>query len=283
MKRTILVLTIAVLLSSEAAIAQSGNGHSGGNGRSEIKESRRERFDRGLAFDTRTPSMPKGMWVAGLSASFRDSRNDNFDAFIISDLNGRGSHFNISPMIHYVFANNQSIGVRFSYGHRLVDMSDVDFHLTDELFSMLFGDGGLKYQYQSNSYMGYVSYRYYLGIGSSKRFLLFNEVQAGFGGGTQREDSGVTDAGTFRRTTHQTSRNFRIGFAPGATMFLTNSLATELQIGLLGYEYRKLTQESTEASTTDAPSIPQKGSRTTHNASAKFDFFSINFGLTLYL
>ncbi len=271
MKRTIL-FTITALLLSGAVFSQSPT-----------NQTRRERFDRGLAFDTRTPSMPKGMWVAGLNASFSDSYNDNYDAFIIADAAGKGSSLAISPMVHYVFANNQSIGVRFSYHHRLTDLTDIDFHLTDELYSMLFGDDGVKYRFQSDSYMGFVSYRYYIGVGSSRRLLLFNEVQAGYGGGTQREDSGRTDAGGFKRSTWQKSRSLRLGFSPGAAMFLTNSLAAELQIGLLGYEYRKLTQETREAATSDVLVPVQKGSRTTHNGSARFDIFSIAFGITLYL
>ncbi len=265
-------MSLAVLLCSEAALAQNKGGLS-----------RRERFDRGLAFDTRTPSMPKGMWVAGINASFSNSSNDNYDVFIVNDLAGKGNSLNISPMVHYVFANNQSIGVRFQYRHQLIDMDDVVFHITPELNSMLFGEDGLKYQYQSNTYMGYISYRYYIGLGSSRRLLLFNEVQAGYGGGTQREDSGVTDAGTFKRSTYQKSRNFRLGFAPGATCFITNSLAIELQIGLLGYEYKKLTQETTVAPTSDEVLPPELGSRTTHNISAKFDFWSVAFGMTFYL
>ncbi|MDR2912993.1 MAG: hypothetical protein LBV38_06895 [Alistipes sp.] len=249
------------------------------------KQTRRQRFDRGLAFDTRTPSMPKGMWVAGIGGAYSRHDNNDYGVFILDQLNSEGNTMTISPMLHYVFANNQSVGVRFQYRHSLFDMADATFHLTPELSSMLFGDEGLMYRYERDSFMGLLSYRYYVSIGSSRRLLFFNEVQAGFGGGSGREDSGLTDAGGFKRSTWQKSLDFRLGFSPGATVFVTNHAAIELQIGLLGYEFQRLTQEaSTAATTPDEIGVPPvKGSRITHNVSARFDILSVAFGATFYL
>jgi hypothetical protein len=76
-----------------------------------------------------------------------------------------------------------------------------------------------------------------------------------------------------------------LGFSPGATVFVTNAMAIELQIGLLGYEFKKLTQEASTAATTpgELGALPRPGSRTTHNVSARFDLLSIAFGATFYL
>ena len=287
MKKIALYLLLAAGI-IPAANAQTGTEIWIGRSESKVRQglSRRERFDRGLAFDTRTPSMPKGMWVAGISGGYSQHDNNDYGVAILDALNSRGNTMTVSPMVHYVFANNQSIGVRFRYRHSLFDMADAQFHLTDELSSMLFGeDGKLKYRYESDNFMGLVSYRYYVGLGASRRFLFFNEVQAGVGGGSGREDSGATEAGTFKRTTHQKSLDINVGFSPGATVFVTNAMAIELQVGLLGYEYRRLTQESSTAATTpgEIGASPLKGSRTTHNASAKFDLLSLAFGATFYL
>lgn len=284
------IFLVAAVVFSTAAFAQSGTAamsqDSGAVGAVGGKLPRSVRFDRGLAFDTKTPTMPKGMWVVGINGSVSSHAGENFDAFILSDLNSKGNGVSVSPMVHYVFDNNQSVGVRFQYRHRLLDMTDLDLHLTDELWSMLFGeDGKLKYKYQSDSYMGFLSYRYYIGMGTSKRLVLFNELQLGLGGGTQREDSGATDAGTFKRSTFQRSFDLRAGISPGATMFITNNAALEMQIGLIGYEFSRLTQETTFAAETPGQIGlgPEKGSRETHNVSAKFDFFSVAFGVTFYL
>jgi hypothetical protein len=287
--------TLTLLLAAGAISAANAQNHGGGATASAgtggtttepEKQTRRQRFDRGLAFDTRTPSMPKGMWVAGISGGYSQHDNSDYGLFILDALDSRGNTTTISPMVHYVFANNQSIGLRFQYRHSLFDVAGADFHLTDELATMLLGeDGRVRYRYENAGYMGLVSYRYYVGLGAGKRFLFFNEVQAGIGGGSGREDSGVTAAGDFKRSTHQKSVDLRLGFSPGATFFVTNAMAVELQIGLLGYEYQRLTQSSQTAATTpgELGAEPLPGSRTTHNVSARFDFLSIAFGAAFYL
>lgn len=247
-------------------------------------QTRRERFDRGLAFDTRTPHMPKGMWIAGISGSYSQHDNNDYGIAILEKLNSTGNTMAVSPMVQYVFANNQSIGVRFRYRHSLFDLNDVTFNLGD-LSQDLLGEDGLRYRYENDSYMGFLVYRYYVGFGNSRRVLFFNEIQAGIGGGSGREDSGRTDAGGYKNSTHQRSFDLQLGFSPGATFFVTNSTAIELQIGLLGYEYRRVTQESVAAATTpgEIGAAPITSSRVTHNASAKFNLLSIAFGATFYL
>jgi hypothetical protein len=247
------------------------------------KLARAERFDRGLAFDTRTPSMPKGMWMVGIGGAYSQHDNRDYGVFILDAINSTGNTLTVSPMVHYVFANNQSVGVRFSYRRSLFDMTGGGLHLTDELNTMLVGeDGALRYRYENDNYMGFVSYRYYVGIGNSKRFLIFNEVQAGVGGGSGREDMGRTASGDYKRSTWQKSLNFKLGFSPGATVFITNHMAVELQIGLLGYEFQKLTQEHQHTVPGELAVEPTPGSRTTHNVSARFDLLSLAFGGTFY-
>jgi hypothetical protein len=290
MNRKIAFTLLTAVISITAVNAQVGTPTATGTPTADYvpggkKLSRAQRFDRGLAFDTRTPSMPRGMWVAGLGGSYSQHDNNNYGVLILDALNSRGNTLTLSPMVHYVFANNQSIGVRFSYRHTLFDMDEARFNITPELEEMLVGtDGNLRYRYESDNFMGFVSYRYYVGLGNSKRFLIFNEVQAGVGGGSALEDAGRTDAGNYKRSTWQRSLNVKLGFSPGATVFVTNHMAVELQIGLLGYEYQRLTQEHSVVATTpgEIGTPPVDGSRATHNVSAKFDLLSIAFGGTFY-
>lgn len=242
------------------------------------KQTRRQKYDRGLAFDTRTPSMPKGLWVAGFNIGYSQLNTDDYRFLIIEKANITGHSLNLSPMVHYVFANNQSIGIRFAYKRNWVDIPYLKLNLTDEMNNMLFKDGHIRYRYENHTYMAYLSYRYYVGFGSSvRRLLFFNEVQLGFGGGQQRELSGepVENSGDQYRTgTYQNSFNFRIGLSPGVSFFVTNVLAIELQIGLLGYEWKRSRQWGTNL---------QQSSIDSHNVSSRFDFLSVAFGTTFYL
>lgn len=272
MVKQIFISALFAVAISATALAQEETGNSA------PKQTRRQKYDRGLAFDTKTPSMPKGLWVAGINVSYAQQANDAYSFFIVDAMNLEVNSLNVSPMVHYVFANNQSIGVRFAYKRNKFDLQNLDIYLMPELKSMLFGENTPRYKYQNHSYMGYLSYRYYVGMGgSNKRLLFFNEVQAGFGGGEQREDTGWNDDKTGYRTgTFTETLNFRLGLAPGATFFVTNVLAIEVQLGLLGYEFKKITQFGTNR--TD-----EKVTRRTSNISTRFDFLSIAFGTTFYL
>lgn len=237
------------------------------------KPTRAQRFDRGLAFDTKTPVIPKGLWVAGLSGSYSQHDNDDYNFLIVKNLSSKGHTLNVGPMLHYVFANNQSIGVRFQYRRMWQSLDSVYLDLGDLTDS----DSTIgPYEYSNQTYMGFISYRYYVPMGTSKRFVFFNEIQVGIGGGQQKELSGVDDNGNKWKTgVYQKSVNLKVGFVPGLAVFITNSVAAEVSIGLLGYEWNKMTQTGTN--------LTEGAGRTTSKIATKFDFFSIAFGMTFYL
>ncbi len=261
-----LLACVAVMTAAQAQQFQTSDG--------QVKKSRAERYDRGLAFDTKTPVIPKGLWVVGLNGSYSQHDNSNYNLLIIKDFSSKGHTINIGPMLHYVFANNQSIGARFVYKRSWFKLDSIDINLG----SLSDSDEPLidRYEYLSHTYMGLISYRYYVSLGSSKRFVLFNEIQAGYGGGQQKEQSGTNDAGDDYKTgVYQKSMNIKIGFVPGMTVFITNSVAAEVSIGLLSYNWHKLTQTGTN--------VAQNAGRTNSSVSSKFDFLSIGFGMTFYL
>jgi opacity protein-like surface antigen len=235
------------------------------------KQTRRQRFDRGLAFDTKTPAMPKGMWVAGLNVSYSEHKNDNYKILVLKDLNSVGNTLALSPSVQYVFANNQSIGVRFQYKRNWLKMDGISLNLGEDL-----GDFSIdRFEYNHHDYMGYLVYRYYLSLGPSKRFLLFNEVQAGIGGGQQKELSGIGDDGiSYKTGTYQNTFNLKAGMMPGMVAFVTNQVAVEVAVGLLGFDYKNITQ------TTDRTI---ERNRRTSSISTNIDLLAIQFGMTLYL
>jgi hypothetical protein len=232
---------------------------------------RRQKFDRGLAFDSKTPALPKGMWVAGLNVSYSEHRNDNYKVLVLKDFNSVGNSLSLSPSVQYVFANNQTVGVRFQYNRNWFKMDGISLNLGED-----FGDLGIdRFDYIHHDYMGYLVYRYYVSLEPSKRFLLFNEVQVGVGGSQQKELSGVGEDGVSYKTgTYQSSFNLKGGLMPGMVAFVTNQLAIEVAVGLIGFNFKSITQ------TTDHTI---ERSRRTSSISTKIDLLAIQFGLTLYL
>lgn len=236
------------------------------------RQTRRQRFDRGLAFDAKTPTMPKGLWVGGLNISYSEHKNDDYKLLIIKDFQSVGNTLNISPMVHYVFANNQSIGIRFQYKRNWLRIDDISLSLGDIADGLAIA----PFEYMNHTYMGYLSYRYYLGLGANKRFILFNEVQAGIGGGQQKELSGKSEDPNekYADGTYQKTFNLKIGLMPGMIAFITNELAVEVAVGLMGFNYQNITQTTNQTI---------HGSRKTSSISTKIDLLAINFGMTFYL
>lgn len=269
-----MVKKIVVLMACVAVFSAAQAQQFEAAGSPAAKQKRAQRFDRGLAFDTKNPIIPKGLWVVGLNGSYSQHDNSDYNLLIINDFNSKGHTINVGPMVHYVFAHNQSIGVRFKYQRSWFKLDSVDINLG----SLTDSDDPLidRYEYLSHTYMGYLSYRYYVALGNSKRFVLFNEIQAGFGGGQHKEKSGTNDAGDdYKKGVYQKSTNIKIGFVPGMTVFISNNVAAEVSIGLLSYNWQKMTQTGTE--------VAENAGRKHSSISTKFDFLSLSFGMTFYL
>ena len=170
-----------------------------------------EPFKRGLE---QISFVPKGQWITGVSVSYSQSSQENYQFLIIENLNGDAYTFKVSPMVMFAFKDNLAAGGRFAYSRtrmtldeaRVVLDSETDYTI-DNLYSI------------NHSYFFTGSLRNYISLGRSRRFGMFNELQLQIGGGQSKICSGTGNdfTGTY-------SRNFSLdlGLAPGIVMFLNN-------------------------------------------------------------
>ena len=70
-----------------------------------------ETFKRGLEQHS---FIPKGQWITGVSVSYTQSDQNNYQFFIIENLNGDTYSFKVSPMLMYAFKSNMAAGGRFA-------------------------------------------------------------------------------------------------------------------------------------------------------------------------
>lgn len=210
--------------------------------------------------------VPKGQWITGVSVSYSQSNQDNYQFLVIENLSGDTYTFKVSPMLMFAFKDNLAAGGRLSYsrrrsridGARVVLASDTDYDI-DNLYSI------------SHSYHFSGAFRQYMSLGSNTRFGLFNEVQMQIGGGQSKlcNGSGEDLTGTYER-----SFDFDIGLAPGLIVFLNNYSALEVNVGVLGFSY------SHTRSTTDQVKVSH---RNMSSANFRVNLFSITFGVAFYL
>ena len=67
---------------------------------------------------------------------------------------------------------------------------------------------------------------------------------------------------------------FELGAVPGVSAFITNEVALEISVGLLGFDYQKVVQVTNQV---------EKSQMEKSGANFKINLFSINFGMSFYL
>ena len=183
-------------------------------------------FKRGLE---QVSFIPKGQWITGVSVSFSQSDQKNYQFLIVENLHGDAFTFKVSPMLMYAFQKDMAAGGKFAYTRTRTRLNSADIVLggdsnfnVDNLYSI------------SQNYSAMAAYRNYFSLGRSRRFGFFNEVQLQVGGGESKIINGSGDdlTGTFER-----NWNLNIGLAPGMIMFLNNYSAIEVNVGVLGFSY----------------------------------------------
>lgn len=210
--------------------------------------------------------VPKGAWVAGVSVSYSQSDQDNYQFLIFEKINGDSYTFKVSPTVMFCFKDNLTAGGRFSYSRQRTRLNTADIVLDSET------DYDMSNLYSiSHSYLGTALFRNYISLGRSTRFGLFTEVQLQMGGGQSKLCNG---AGNDLTGTYERNFQFNVGVAPGMSVFLNNYSAIEVNVGVLGFNYNHT------RSVTDQIYI---ANRHTQQANFKINLFSITFGVMFYI
>ena len=221
-----------------------------------------ERIDRDVQ---KAVFIPKGTWMVGGSVSYSEHDESNLNFLIMKDVEGKGYNFSVSPYLGYFFRDNIAAGFRFTYNRDYLDLGNMDINLGD--ITLSFDDlYYLEHKYEATGFL-----RTYIPIGRSKIFGLFNEARItyGYGKGKNSTGSGTTYDGTF-----QTVQNLQIGFAPGLTAFITNWSAVEVSVGVMGFDFKWIDQQTNQV---------EEGSMRTSSGNFKINLFSINIGMTFYI
>lgn len=220
-------------------------------------------LDRGIRNST---FIPKGQWMAGGTISYSEHNEENLNFLILKDVEGKGYDLRISPYVGYFFRDNVAAGCRFAYSRSYMDLGNFDLNLGDGLNISL---KDLYYLEHNYAVSGFV--RTYIPIGGSKVFGLFNEARVTYGYGTGKNSTGSEKSydGTFQKI-----QNLQIGIAPGLTAFVSNFAAVEVSVGVMGFNFKWVDQETNQIET---------GTRRTSSGNFKVDLFSINIGMTFFL
>lgn len=220
-------------------------------------------FNRGIKLHT---CVPKGQWVIGANLSFSEYGYDNYQMLIIDGISGNGYSVKASPMFLYIVKDNIGVGGRGMYSRSLNKIDKADVNLSEEM------NIPVDHLYQlKHSYLIMAIMRNYISLGHSRRFALFSELQVGLGGS---QSNIVTGTGAALSGTHQSSFDVQIGVAPGIMAFVNNYMAIEVNVGLLGFNYSKMTQTANQV---------YEGKQKSGSANFKVNIFSLGLGISFYI
>lgn len=210
--------------------------------------------------------VPKGQWVTGISVSYTQSTQNDYQFLILENISGDTYSFKVSPMVCYIFNDDMGAGGKFSYNRSLTKLEKADIVLDSET------DYGTEYLYSlAHNYFVTGIFRNYFSLGHSKRFGIFNEIQLKLGGGQSKITNG---AGEDLTGAYERNFQFGLGIAPGFAVFLNNYSALEVNVGVLGFN---LTDTKTIS---DRIYVSRRKSR---SANFRINLFSITFGVAFYL
>ena len=224
-----------------------------------------DKSHRGLV-DMSQVFVPKGQWLTGLTASFSTHNNDMYNVVIINDVESEGYTVKFSPMLGYAIRNNMVVGVKFGYSRNLLSVDNGGVSIG--------GDSGISlnvdtYYSLKHTYEGSMFWRQYIPFGNNKRFALFSEAQLIFGGSQAKYMAHVPVKGTY-----ETSFSTTLNFTPGIAAFITNDVALELNVGVMGVTFQTVRQIHNQVET---------GKRNESLMNFKINLLSIGLGLAIYL
>lgn len=211
--------------------------------------------------------VPKGQWIFGGSVSYSTHTNDDYDFFVVENLNSEGYSVRVAPFLAYAVSNNMAVGARFIYSRTLLKVDEAGISMGDADTGVnLTVDG---YYVLRHSYEGAVIWRNYIPLGRSKRFAIFTDIQLSAGGIQGKYAEGQPVRGTYER-----GYSLGLGVTPGLVAFATNNMAFEVSVGVMGINYSSVEQLHNQVTV---------GNRTTSNMNFKVNILSIGLGVAFYL
>lgn len=232
-----------------------------------VKMTRNEvRKQRGIS-NLKTHVVPAGQWVFGGTLSYSTHSNDNYKLLVVENIKSKGYTFKVSPLIGYSLLPNSIIGLRVGYSRTFLTIDNADINLGEGDSALNFG---VDYYYAlRHSYDVAAIWRQYIPLGRNKRFALFSEFQLSFGGSQSKFAEGQPIRGTYSR-----GFNISAGVNPGIVAFLTNNMAVEVNVGVLGINYSSTRQVHNQVTT---------GNTSSSLMNFSINIFSIGLGVAFYL
>ncbi len=225
-----------------------------------------QKMDRGIDMSSQPVFIPKGTWMVGGGARYSLQSSDNADFLVLSGVNSTGYSISLSPAACYMIRDNLGVGARFGYKRSMFLLDSAELNL-GELAELQFSN----YHRLTQSFEIQGIGRYYIPIGPLKRIGLFNELQLGcsFGKGKILDGRDNAVSGSYG-----VEKSIALNVCPGFIAFLTDRLAIDVNVNMLGLHFDWTDQIHNQVET---------GSRRTSFINFRINLLAIGFSLYYYI
>lgn len=224
-----------------------------------------QKLDRGIDLSSQPCVIRKGTWMVGGGASYMLHDNDNSRLLVVNGINSAGYTISVSPAFCYMVKDNLGLGIRAGYKRNMLrldsakmDFDDINLEVSDfHKISHSFEIQGIG--------------RYYIPVGSLKRIGLFNELQLAYSYGQGKVLDGH---GNKVNASYETSNSLGINVCPGFMAFVTDKLAIDVSVNMMGLHYDWTDQIHNQVA---------EGSRSFSFINFKVNLLAVGFSLYYYL
>lgn len=222
------------------------------------------KYDRGVVNHL---LMLKGTWMCGATVSFTNYSSEDVQLLsLIKDFDSKLDMFSVHPFAGYFIRDNLCVGVRFGYNRIYANLANLQIDIDDD---MSFSLANIAFKQELFSLTGF--HRSYIGLGTSKRFGLFQETSLSFNTGTSNYERPISES---IKETKTRIREVHLGLNPGVTAFITENVSAEVSFGVVGFKYREENQ---------MVNGEESGWRKSSGANFKINLLNISIGIVAYL
>ena len=210
--------------------------------------------------------IPKGQWMMGASFNYQSWDTENINLLVLKNMEIEGHTFSASPYFGYFFWNNICIGGRYNYHRDYFNLGQFDLNLGED-FNINLSD----LYYLEHTHEAAVFARMYMPLDKKNIFAFFSDVRAlyAYSVGKNSTGTGADFDGSYER-----GHTIQLAFCPGMTAFVTDFMAAECSIGIMGLKYHWKNQTTNRV---------ESGTSKSGGFNFKFNLLSVNLGVTFYL
>lgn len=225
---------------------------------------RAQKLDRGIDMSSQPVFIPKGTWMVGGGARYSLHNSSNSSLLVISGINSTGYSLSVSPAVCYMIKDNLGVGVRLGYKRNMFQLDSAQVSLGE------MGLSASNFHRLSHNFEIQGIGRYYIPVAGLRRIGLFNELQLAYSTGQGK----ILDGHDTAVASYETSNSIGFNVCPGFMAFVTDHLAIDVSVNMLGLQFDWTRQTHNQVA---------EGSRGTSLVNFKVNLLAIGFSLYYYL